>query len=569
MSSQSASVVEGHRVSTLLLDETFAGPVSASTMAELQAGQYSRRLLLLKVVRELAADAEDSWQTLVAADQRSPEAVRQVLSYPAVGTWLVRAISKARGIVADDVPVTAELDYLGSVAAAAAIRAGVPASIHVPVWHGRVTLPTIGQFETGDDTVRRALVRHSGAGTRIEFDDAGDVPAEELPLRRHRSVAAGAEVWWTIDDIDPYRGFATAERPARLTPAEYAHWCELLDGAWAILVRQHGDYAAELAHVGPVIVPLSPSRGLVASSSSSSFGAIIVATPDSAAALAETLVHELQHSKLNAVLDLVPLEDGVPRLCYAPWRADPRPLPGLLHGIYAFMTVTEYWRRQRHADPDGVRAAFKFLYHREQVRGALRAVAAAPELTEFGTRLVDAVRARVAACETETVPAGLTSTVALLLAVHRSSWRLRHLAPPAGDVAESVRRWLAGGAPPHRCDPVLTPNNRGEHRTSPLPALLTAKALDPDQFAVLPADPGERALADGRRDEAARAFAARIAADPDDDGAWVGLVAATDGAEEHVPVETLLATYQRLRATGHTPDPATLAGWFANRVRPG
>src|SRR5687768_7031309 len=121
MSSRSATAVEGHQVSTLLLDETFAGPVSASTMAALRAGQHSRQLLLLKAVRELATGAEGSWQTLVAADQRSPEAVRQVLTYPAVGTWLVRTISKARGIVSDNVPVAAELDYLGSVAAAAAI----------------------------------------------------------------------------------------------------------------------------------------------------------------------------------------------------------------------------------------------------------------------------------------------------------------------------------------------------------------------------------------------------------------------------------------------------------------
>jgi HEXXH motif-containing protein len=564
MSSRSATAVEGHRVSTLLLDETFAGPVSASTMAALRAGQYSRQLVLLKAVRELTTDAADSWRSLVAADQRAPDVVREVLTYPAVGTWLVRTISKARGIVSDDVPVAAELDYLGSVAAAAAIRAGIPAVIDVPVWHGRFSLPTIGQFETGDDTVRRVRVRHSDAGTHVD-----DVPLEELPalpLRRHRSAVAGVEVWWTIDDIDPYRGFSTTDHPARLSQPEYAHWCALLDGAWAILVRQHADYAAELAHVGPVIVPMSPSGGLVASSSSSSFGAIIVATPDTVADLAEILVHELQHSKLNAVLDLVRLTEGTSPLCYAPWRADPRPLPSLLHGIYAFTTVTEYWRRQRRADANSHRATFKFLYHREQVRRALRAVTGAPGLTAFGTRLVDAVRTRVAACDTEDVPDEFAGTVALLLTVHWLSWRLRHLTPPADHVAESARRWLAGDEPPRRHDSVLAPDSRPEHGTS-LPVSLRAKALDPDQFTVLAVDPGERALADGRRDEAARAFATRIVANPDDDGAWVGLVAATD---EDVPVETLSATYRRLAATGHAaPDPVTLAVWFADGTMPG
>jgi hypothetical protein len=265
------------------------------------------------------------------------------------------------------------------------------------------------------------------------------------------------------------------------------------------------------------------------------------------------------------VLDLVRLATDSSRLCYAPWRADPRPLPGMLHGIYAFVTVAEYWRRQRHADANSARATFKFLYHREQVRLALRAVAGAPGLTEFGTRLVDVVVARVAACDTEAVPAEFATTVALLLAVHRLSWRLRHLVPPADHVAESARRWLAGSEPPHPRDSVLAPDSRPDPTTC-LPALLRAKALEPDRFAVLAADPGERELVGGHRAEAAHAFTKRIVANPEADGAWVGLVAGTD---EHVPVETLSATYRRLRATGHAPDPVTLAGWFANGTRPG
>lgn len=552
MSIRPARVVEGHRVSPRLLDETFAGPVSASTMGELQASQYSRRLLLLKAVRELVEPA-DSWRTLVAVDERAPEAVRQVLTHPAVGTWLVRVVRKARGIIVDDLAVATEIGYLGSVAAAAAIRAGAPVSMDVPVWHGRVSLPTIGQFEAAGDT---AHLRHSGG--HVEVDGT---PAAPVPLRRHRSRAGGDEVLWTVDDIDPYRAFSTVEPPARLDEAEYARWCGLLDEAWEILVEHHTDYAAELALVDPVIVPVSPCRGLVASSSSSSFGAIIVATPDSPAALAETLVHELQHSKLNAVLDLVRLETGAQRLSCAPWRADPRPLPGLLHGIYAFMSVTEFWRRQRRADP-GSRADFKFLYHREQVREAVRAVAAMPELTELGARLVDAVRARLDACDTDVLSGELEEAVALLLATHRFSWRLRHFAVPADHVGELARRWLAGSAPPARHDATLVPDNRPESQSS-LYVLLREKALGRPATGQ---ERGERALVDGRRDDAVRAFAARIAADPDDDAAWVGLFAATGGMDERAPIETVAATYRWLGADGRAgPDPVALARWFANR----
>jgi HEXXH motif-containing protein len=459
-----------------------------------------------------------------------------------------------RGVDTDDGLAADDVAYLGSVAAAAAIRAGVPAAVEVPVWGGLVSLPTIGQFKVGGGG--RVRLRHTAPDTLI--DERSAPPA--IPLRRHHSETDGTRVRWTIDDIDPYRAFDAVEQPTRLDHAEYEHWCRLLDEAWEILVRRHPGYAAELGDVDPVIVPVASGRGLVASSSSSSFGAIVVALPESAESLAETLVHELQHSKLNAVLDLVRLEEGATRLCYAPWRRDPRPLPGLLHGIYAFTSVVEFWRAQRLADPHDRHATFKFLYHREQVRAAVRSVTAMPELTEFGGRLVYAAQERLAACDTETVPGELTKTVALLLAVHRLSWRLRHLTSPTAHIEDLTRRRQAGGAPPERHDSLLAPNNRPE-QTSILPRLLRAKALDSDQFAGMTADPGERALACGRHGEAIEAFAARITANPDDDAAWVGLLAATRTGDSRVPAEIVSQTYRRL---GGAPDPVTLVDWFAS-----
>ena len=62
--------------------------------------------------------------------------------------------------------------------------------------------------------------------------------------------------------------------------------------------------------------------------------------------LASVLVHECQHAKLNAVLDLIPLSRPDQARYYAPWREDPRPLGGLLHGAYAYLGVSDFWRVQ-------------------------------------------------------------------------------------------------------------------------------------------------------------------------------------------------------------------------------
>ena len=66
--------------------------------------------------------------------------------------------------------------------------------------------------------------------------------------------------------------------------------------------------------------------------------------------LALLLIHEFQHVKLGAVLDLFDLFDPADkRLYHAPWRAAMRPLEGLLQGTYAHLAVSRYWRTRQQA----------------------------------------------------------------------------------------------------------------------------------------------------------------------------------------------------------------------------
>ena len=79
------------------------------------------------------------------------------------------------------------------------------------------------------------------------------------------------------------------------------------------------------------------------------FGAIAAALPASGADLARLIIHEFQHVKLGALIDMFDLYDRTDqRLFYAPWREDPRPVGALLQGTYAHLGVTDYWRSYRH-----------------------------------------------------------------------------------------------------------------------------------------------------------------------------------------------------------------------------
>ncbi len=62
--------------------------------------------------------------------------------------------------------------------------------------------------------------------------------------------------------------------------------------------------------------------------------------------LAEAIVHEFHHSELYMLMAVEDLfEDVEGEYFYSPWREDPRPLIGLLHGLHVFANVKRFLQR--------------------------------------------------------------------------------------------------------------------------------------------------------------------------------------------------------------------------------
>jgi HEXXH motif-containing protein len=211
-------------------------------------------------------------------------------------------------------------------------------------------LPSLGAAAVNGSA---AVVKVSGSGAEVSSADRRVVlPADPhmpapgwLPIRRIRLGSRTV----LLDDLDPFRMPALADTAPRLTEADISEWTAGLAEAWSLLETKHATVAAEIAEAITVIVPhLRPPQGHSSSSSSETFGAVAMSQPIDLVSSAVTLAHELQHLKLFALIDLVPLtlpDDG--QRYYAPWRNDPRPLDGLLQGTYAFLGVSGFWRRQR------------------------------------------------------------------------------------------------------------------------------------------------------------------------------------------------------------------------------
>ena len=176
-----------------------------------------------------------------------------------------------------------------------------------------------------------------------------------------------------------------------------AQWQQHFADAWREIERDYPAYAPAIAAGLTVVMPLAPApagRG-VSAAARHAFGAIGTALPADATTLALLIMHEFQHVKLGAVLDLYDLFDPADsRLYRAPWRADMRPIEGLLQGTYAHLAVSEYWRTRQQATTGGEAqsAGERFAFWHGHTRDAIETLADSGSMTPLGMRFVAEMR---------------------------------------------------------------------------------------------------------------------------------------------------------------------------------
>ncbi|GAA0667728.1 HEXXH motif domain-containing protein [Streptomyces thermocarboxydovorans] len=625
-----------HRVPLSDLDDLAAGRMSPATAGRMRAVERGRRMLMLRAVVEAARDAgaergsplsplTTPLDLLMRVERDHPDVVADLLDHPGLGIWAVRVLDRLRAPQpgnagnagkdgnTDDADAPAlwqELGYLHALAAAAALRAGCPTDIDLPVFGDAVSLPTLGRMtlpahpadRPGGHPVAVLRIPASGPARLTVADRTLPLPADLAlaeagwqPLHR----AAGGTL--VLDNSDPYRDFRTAPQPVTpLTPAEAGRWRTMLQDADAALRRRHPHAAALRATALRVLVPLpeAPRYRPTSASYNEAFGSALMSLHQDTGDLAATLVHEARHSVLNGLLHQLPLceeapgdEDAAPdsgrrELLYAPWRGDPRPASGLLHGAYSFAGVAGFWRVERHAlDGTAARLAhFEFALWREAVTQALRTLESRAPLTPLGRRFVAAMTEQAAAWAAEPVPADAEALARQETADLQAVWRARHTVPDAEGVRLLARAWR-DGTDPHtlpevpsevRTDPRYgPPDPRGELRRAALtgPGAVAAHAhggsyaagRDPELTAP------DIALCEGDAERAEHGYARVLARDPHSPPAWAGLglaFAATGApAAAHAVLrrpELVRAVHRALARDGEGAPPAirTLSDWI-------
>jgi HEXXH motif-containing protein len=284
----------------------------------------------------------------------------------------------------------------------------------VPTPRGVLELPGVGRVDG-----------LAGSPTLVAFDRGRLDPARGR-MEPLRTVPLGDGYALEVEDVDPFRGCYHKPAAGRLTEPDVARWAAILTEAWRLLAERAPGYAAELAAGLRALVPLmiEPGDPDVSATSRIAFGAVGLSLPRRPDHLAASLVHEFQHSKLSALLDMIALHGNDPeRRYFAPWRRDARPLGGLLQGAYAFLAVGDLWRRLgvERETLDASDRTFPDLC--AQLAEVLETLHAAEGLNEVGRRMVAELCHRFDALLGGAVPAEAVTGAATRLERHRQLWR--------------------------------------------------------------------------------------------------------------------------------------------------
>ncbi|MFD0518036.1 aKG-HExxH-type peptide beta-hydroxylase [Paractinoplanes durhamensis] len=397
-----------------------------------------------------------------------------------------------------------------------------------------------------------------------------------------------------------------------------AEWQRLLSAGWVLLTTRHRAAAEVLAAGLRVIVPVEadPGSGGLSATSAEAFGAVAISTPGDPHSFAVGLLHECQHSLLNATTSLFDLvTPGGPRVC-SPWRDDPRPLSGLLHGAYAYLSVTRFRRTEAAtrvpaprrgpvaltphplpaetsvahlpaAEPPvltetgprgpaagsaGLRgrlAEFEFARWRAAVAEAAGTLLDSGQLTAAGTRFVRAMRDEAAGWLSEPVDPRVARLAAGANAEHRARWRLRNLEVDPAAVAELVAAWRRGAAAPAVPEAGLAAD-RGRQLESSERLRLVHRLLNEGDHrgrAGSGLRPGDDAYLDGDAGTAATSYSKGLAFSSDLDR-WSGLAVVSSHAAMRDRPELVRAVTLAAAEAGEVRNvgPEAVAAWLSGSL---
>jgi HEXXH motif-containing protein len=572
-------------------DETMAG--------ELLIGEWSRNMLLFRyilgegvkrpdVTGPLAPLAEVN-QLLQEAESVNAAAVRDLLLRPTVGQWMGDAVRRLRSTSDDDPrPLWADLGYIHTIAAVAAQKTGIDATVRVPSFDEQVVLPTLGRatlpphasgWRTTEISTGNGFLMFSNEAGRFDMPDQPNEDAPGWDAARWLALAADHKKWDVLlDDLDHFTSLRTPIIPERLSPEAAEQWREVLGQAWEALVAHHPAQAQQIAGQFGVkaIVPLAPEmrfrlRNITSGDSPLS---VAMSRPQDPIEAAVGLVQaHCGHNVLNTFQHLFPLfvpqEELEEYRAYVPLQDQPRHPVALMHDAKAFCEAAKFWQQRLEVDTGTARdvAAVRFLLSRNAAYIAGMTLSYNDEsLTDHGITFLNHIGEGVVTPLLEVpVSSAIDQRVYVAKLDHALRWNAHHV-PFAEEALDGVAEaWRAEQPVPvtmFETPPDLDPNEaaRGLDITS---VLLCLGLLDPgalDRPELLPAETtaGDITLVKAIM---------QLDATREKGDALEQMMSRMLQAHENAPYGALTAAYERIATTQEQPpNMQDVADWLAKSM---
>jgi HEXXH motif-containing protein len=186
----------------------------------------------------------------------------------------------------------------------------------------------------------------------LRLDPSDLVRKADSPRIAKRPIARCGEYELLLKPESFYLpGISAGDALREVAPDFQKSQVDLIEKGLALVERHHPLAFGHLCEMVRLIALKPPASGDYSNVSYSDLpGAFILSAVQEPYWIADALIHELFHNRLffieerEALLTNAAADEGdARREFYSPWREDLRPLTGLLHAIYVYIAVSQFW----------------------------------------------------------------------------------------------------------------------------------------------------------------------------------------------------------------------------------
>lgn len=360
----------------------------------------------------------------------SKEAQKKILSYPSFSCWLDTAwklTNRKAHILFPEMHIKFHLEDFKKFILAMAKYDKIE-NFECCLYtdnYGRIPIPGMEMYlqHPQNKAFQKLRIVTSNKGFKISRDHE-----ENIVMIQHEIPHLKNGIELNSCDYDLHFGGRYNLNFEALTATSTIKWLSTLEEAWSWIEEFSTLLASEMLIGIKSLVPIYSHANDVHRSQTFREipGLIILSWMSNTSIIVEALVHEYHHHKLNALLNLDSIiAHSGEAIYYSPWRNDPRPLDGILQGIYVFQSVLEFWHKFLKADIPVLqenRLKKRVYTVKKQLETALKILKNNASFSSLGQALIESVEENINQIEPE-ISAPERQPIDIQLKEHQQIWK--------------------------------------------------------------------------------------------------------------------------------------------------